>query len=455
MDEKDLHDATQYTTADVLDRLTLACDGAFMTGVLQPLIVRLFGVDGQLRDCAVRDARLKLYENPASWKKSSLSVCYYLDLERATPVAPIVYAKTFLRGCATQMHDPFVTRVRVGALDFLLWSFPNDPKLTQLRNLTLPERILAALPTNALASLFGERLNFPQTAAHVVKYVPEKACTIKYEIPEYGARNKITVYAKSYIGDDGVTASERMWRLWHRATSKDGIAALRFPKPLGYDANCRTVWQLGIVGTPLKPALRSSDRAKYVAQLARGLAELHQSKLLAPKTPSIPQRIAECAKKARKVRRVCAELDSWLDVVLCEIRDEGLRLSQRAPAQVTIYGDFHHEQVLIRQEQLFFFDFDSFATGDAEQDLAEFIVALYFACEEIKFVRECAQEFVCDYRRLVPWRVDVNRLYWHALVEYYDRAYRLYLRQEPHWQSSLRERLRDASAVRAICPHLA
>jgi aminoglycoside phosphotransferase (APT) family kinase protein len=104
-----------------------------------------------------------------------------------------------------------------------------------------------------------------------------------------------------------------------------------------------------------------------------------------------------------------------------------------APAQpCLIYGDFHCGQLLVTSDdRVVLLDFDAFAMGDPERDLAEFMVDLHFLGLDPHLVEAMCACLVASYERHAGRAVQRGHLAWHLLHQLLDKAYHWYVQLRP------------------------
>jgi aminoglycoside phosphotransferase (APT) family kinase protein len=104
-----------------------------------------------------------------------------------------------------------------------------------------------------------------------------------------------------------------------------------------------------------------------------------------------------------------------------------------------MYWDFHVDQLLAQDGKVAFFDFDELAIGDPLQDIANFIVDLQFRDVNPILARRMAKSLYDAYRSQVQWEVSIDRVRWHARVQFINKAYRVYVQQSSHVKETVKE----------------
>ncbi len=317
----------------------------------------VFGHTRQLQRCSVLHSTYRSYLRPASWAKSTLSVCYRMDFDGEDDI--VLYAKIFLNGLseaawASLAHGdvpPNTVPRHIPALDMIVWRFPEDPAMPQLATLLAPEQMRGYLPYAQLPP----GLCYPKDLAHLsvnrVGYVPEHACTVRYQLtfqptnqraaPTHSAPapQSLTLYAKTYRADKATEVCSRHERLWKAAGS--GATALKMAQALGCDRELNVFWLLGVTGGALSETLNVSNYERYLQQAAQGIALVHGSDVQVPAAVSVTELSLQCLKKLDKLSAVQQTSASRLEA----IREYVLRAPMLSATRL-IHGDFHIGQLL-------------------------------------------------------------------------------------------------------------
>jgi Phosphotransferase enzyme family len=407
----------------------------------------------EIRDCVILDAKLKTYLKTTSKKKSTLSACYQLALREgaAGPVFQrIVYLKVFLGGRSREafrllvrngISDPEFHNsvVHVPEQDLILWRFPHDPALPQLRHLVDLMAIEQHLPLEGLKQIGAH--STPQVVArHLVNYRPEIRCTNRYTLYDSTQDRIDELFGKTFCDSQGQTLYERLQFFWDRSLADP--EAMAIAQPLGYSAAINTVWQRGVPGTPLIQVLNPSNHKHYITELARGLVSLHTSQVPGLSIHSPMDQVGEAYKKLTKLSDAVPSLSE----TCVTIADD---LEHTAPQASTIpscpiHWDFHIQQILAHKGRVVFCDLDELVIGDPIQDLANFMVDLHFRDLDQHVVRSLSTELYRTYQRQVEWDVPSERLAWHTRLQFINKAYRHYLRFAPGFEGTVEQILQLA-----------
>ncbi len=430
-----------------------------LRGLLQDRGDELFGRRVTVASCTVIDSRYKTYQKSSSWPKSTLSICYRVSLVEPED-SIIFYAKVYLDGRSraewerlkpTSGSDVRHAVIYLPTLDMIVWRFPYDPSILHLPEILLPERVRHHLPFDRLPPGLSDPADLTNVTVELVKYYPEKCCTARHRLQWQGsdarASRMLTVYGKTYSNERGRAVHERLQHFWD-------TAAFKVPQPLGYNGTIQTVWTLGIEGLPLAEVVDRLNYKHYLGQVGRCLAAVHASDL-GGEAITVAELLADCIKKIDKLSLACPPCAAQLAAAAPALQRVGERLEARSRPGRTLYGDFHIGQMLAHGSDVYFFDLDSFAVGDPERDLAEFIVSLLFYEVEPQLVCLMTLALVESYRVSVSWKIEIDRLYWYALVEYVTRAYGFYRQQRPGWAGALQRSLTNLPSLEAAILELA
>ncbi len=424
----------------------------------------LFGQPVTIDTCSVIDSLYKTYANPASWPKSTLSVCWRLHLVGGAESA-IFYAKVFLAGRShaawLALDKPIVDAqalpavMHLPALDMIVWRFPHDPSIRHLPDAVLPHRVRQRLPLGALMPP-GVNVEQVQLSIEAVQYQPEKCCTTRYRVHRHddrapGAQAPLVIYGKTYSDDRGGQVHARQMHYWR-------AAAFAICQPLGYDDAIKTVWSLGIEGVPLAGVIAPDNHQRLLGQVGRCLAAVHASDLQqigAMKEVALAELLEDCIKKIGKLGRACPPCAAPLAQLIAPVQQLGVQVAQSASVRHALHGDFHIGQMLLCGDEVYVFDFDSFTAGDPEKDLAEFIVALLFQAYEPAFARQLALALMDAYGAQARWKIRIDHLRWYALVEFVTRCWRFYRQQQTGWDGALQRGVAHLGELEALIVALA
>ena len=401
----------------------------------------------------IQDARLKTFIKSSSKIKSTLSVCYrFLLGEHPTnPCSPgLVYLKAYVDGRSAQAFrsltrdrstdaDRTQTAIHMPEQDAIIWRFPDDPALPHLSQLIDLRTVTQHLPVEGLHQI-GIRVTPQLKARHIVNYRPELRCTNRYDLYDPCLDQTYQLFGKTFRHNEGQSLYTRLQFFWDRSLADP--EAMAIAQPLGYNAEINTVWQRGIPGVPLAHVLTAFNYEHYIAELARGLVSLHTSQVPGLTTHSPIDHVTEAHKKLLKLSDAVPSLANTCRAMADDL--EQLAPPASAIPSCPIHWDFHIQQLLAHGRRLVFCDLDELVIGDPVQDLANFMVDLHFRDLDQQLVRRISSALYGAYQRRVEWEVPLDRLAWHARLQFINKAYRHYLRFAPGFENSVEQILQLA-----------
>ena len=390
--------------------------------------------------CAIEHSRYKTYLKVQSRPRSSLSVCYRFGLTGcgARSREVLVYVKAYLGGRSWSEWEKLaplrdVDRhgsppvIHLPELDAIAWRFPHDPALAHLREVIEPGRVRAHVPWRLLPhGVPGpDRTAVSSSVAH---YRPETRCTTRYDLRwnEAGAPRELTIYGKTFNGDEGRAIYDRMRHLWE--ISRQNADHLRVPQPLAYTDAVHTIWQHAVPGAPLLRVVDATNYVHYLDAVAKGLATIHTSGLSGSIAITPDDHLAESCKKSLKLSEAFPGLVRPLQALIRHLETE---MPAAHTSRTLIHGDLQMHQLLANGGHVAFLDFDECADGDPAQDLANVVVNLHFDGVPPTLVDAMSSVLLASYRRAIDGEVPAHRLDWYARVQFLNKAYRAYLRHAP------------------------
>jgi hypothetical protein len=438
-------DAFLYGWSDfeetIMDELTILADPSVMRTLLLERLPLLCPGSWTIRSCDVQHVRYASKKKP---ENASLAACYHLGLRDSNSGSTrtlILYCKAFRDGRSQKEIDSLAQKnADIPALrslphhfhdlDLLVWVFPEDPSIPHLQEVSDPERVMAHLPYSSLPKSLHGASDVKSVNVHVVNYRPELRCTTRYDLG-WGTADQphhLTIFGKTFRNGEGQDVYTRSLYLWNRFYAVD--EDVLFPQPLGYNAAVQTLWQLGVEGTPICAVIGEDNCDSYLRTVAKGLAMVHNSDLAGLPQWTIAEHLTEFDKKIEKLRRATPSLVKELDLLA-----ERIHFNAPRPSDIPlrpVYWDFHVGQLLARDGKVAFFDFDELVIGDPLQDLANFTVDLQFRGLNKILVQQMAKSLYDSYRFQVKWEVPIDRVRWHARIQFINKAYRVYIQQSPN-----------------------
>jgi hypothetical protein len=199
-------------------------------------------------------------------------------------------------------------------------------------------------------------------AYRVVRYRPHQRCTLDAVV---GGQAR---YAKVLAGGSAPAVHRAGMELWD--ASRRGELGFRVAAPDRLDAPAGTVWQHALPGAGVKERLLTAEGPALAERMGAALASLALSRA---RPAAVLDRRAAFGRTLRVARDLAAHvpaLGARVDALLAEIQ----RLHDAAPPRPLrpVHGAPHPPQWLDAAGELALVDFDRFALGERERDVAVF-----------------------------------------------------------------------------------
>ncbi|THJ13471.1 MAG: aminoglycoside phosphotransferase family protein [Nitrospira sp. CG24C] len=346
-------------------------------------------------------------------------------------------------------------------LELVLWSFPNDRKMTTLPTAIEPARFTSVILPTLLASHLGQGWQILGTGSQVVHYVGEHTCTVKMSVdlshPLKNGLQTIILFGKTYYNEEGAETDRVMRQLWDSEARRSGRLALA--KPLGYDTQARTLWQLAVPGITLETC--DIDRPEFLSFLreaAGAVGALHQTSVSGARSVTSADLISNLKSVASiliRYRPTCSP--ALLPLVNRLIAQADMILAHQS---ATLHGDLHLKNFLVDDARVTLIDLDNVCTGSPYLDLGSLIAGLHtyriLHEDSEETVPQLAEAFLQTYETHVSWPVHRDLVNWHTAVALItERAYRCVTRLKEGRPAMIEElialagRLSQAAASRA------
>jgi len=315
-------------------------------------------------------------------------------------------------------------------LDMVLWSFPNDRKMTTLPTATEPARVTSVILPTLLASHLGQGWQILGTGSQVVHYVGEHTCTVKMSVdlthPLKSGLQTLILFGKTYYNEEGAETDRVMRQLWDSGARRSGRLALA--QPLGYDTQAKTLWQLAVPGITLETC--DIDRPEFLSFLreaADAIGALHQTSVSG--TRSLTS--ADLVSNLRSVTSILIRCRPTCSQTLLPLVDRLIAQADMVPAcpTATLHGDLHLKNFLVDAARVTLIDLDNVCTGSPYLDLGSLIAGLHAYSilheDSEETVPQLAEAFLQAYETHVPWPVRRDLVNWHtAIALITERAHR-------------------------------
>jgi hypothetical protein len=203
----------------------------------------------------------------------------------------------------------------------------------------------------------------------LLRYRPHRRCTM-HVTDDHGT------WIVKVLGDDrGEVFHRDADELWQ--ASRRGELAFAVAKPHRWDASTHSVWQGLVPGVPLSPVLLGVDGVSCANQIGEALGTLAQSNVRPSATCTSADQMERTRGAVDQAIRRLPELGDDLGQILQELasRHQALPPDHLVP----VHGAPHMHQWLIDDDQhLGLIDFDRFALGEVELDIATLIAELHY-----------------------------------------------------------------------------
>lgn len=249
--------------------------------------------------------------------------------------------------------------------------------MTQIAQLQLIED--SELDT--LSIIFRENPN-----AKIVKYSPHKRCLLQIE--KDGKEFFVKIYPKKFLKRErGEKIHEIGEKLWQFAEEK----RINFcvPKSVFWCKKTRAVWQEKFAGEQFT-ATRGGTKIAF--EIGAGVAIISKLEIVPPRFFDRQEQIKDSHEFAEKIEKFAPYLNAKID------RFFNLAENAKLPTEklVPIHGDMHIDQWLYDGKQLALLDFEDFSLGEAERDLASFIVQIKVEYPHLD--KEFIESFLAGFR---------------------------------------------------------
>jgi hypothetical protein len=320
-------------------------------------------------------------------------------------------------------HDPFVSLVyeAQGAPQAIVRMevFEGFPRIDSAgQALTFDRRIgwlrITPFPCDPVLTTLGDVLESPGEAT-VVRYRPYRRCTIRFDHGEH------TRFAKVFPDEGGARVHADGQTLWKAASH--GRLGFLVAQPHRWDGTTHTLWQEELPGIPAAPVLFGAEGAELASRMGRAAASLVCSELRPSEVFDGEVQLQRSMRYGEDLVRRIPQLQADVETLLTTLTETHAALGDR-PLR-PIHGAPHPQQWLIAGERLGLVDFDRFALGDPELDVATFLGELDFE-EELRVpVEQLAKAFLAGYES-VAGRLEPRLL----------MAYRAHKRLAKAWRSA-------------------
>ena len=321
-------------------------------------------------------------------------------------------------------------------LELVLWSFPNDRKMTTLPTATEPARFTSVILPKLIAAHLGQGWQILGTTSQVVHYVGEHTCTVKMSVdlshPSQNGLQTMTLFGKTYYNEDGAETYRVMQQLWNSEARRSGQLALA--KPLGYDSETKTLWQLAVQGITMETCdIDRPEFLPFLREAAGAVGGLH----LAPLSDARSVTVADLITTLKSITSILIRCRPTCGQALLPLVHRLVAQADMIPAHpsATVHGDLHLKNFLVDDARVTLIDLDNVCTGSPYLDLGSLIAGLHTYSilheKSEETVPRLVESFLQAYETHVPWPVRRDLVDWHTAVALVtERAYRCVTRHK-------------------------
>ena len=291
----------------------------------------------------------------------------------------------------------------------------------------------------ALPTLRAVLRAFPD--ARVVRYRPQKRCTLVATCPETGER----LYLKVLADERGQQICESGRALWEVSSQLAfRVAPVRFWKP-----ELRLLAHGEVAGAPAFNTLMSDAGAELAAKIGAALATLARAPLICTLADAVEDQNARTTKYLKRLKKMIGGETEILRDVTAQFAQRALQFGSEEA--FVLHGAPHPHQWLTSASGPGLIDFDRLSAGPRELDVATFLAELDF--ESIKPGRHTALEaaFIGAYEH-VSGPLDPAQLCVYRAHKHVAKALRAALSLHPDCEVRARQALASAQSLLEATP---
>ena len=317
-------------------------------------------------------------------------------------------------------------------VEMVVWSFPNDRKLTHLPEMLDLSFLYDLLPRRLTSLGLHQSKCLRQIKADIIHYLPERSCMIRYELElenrESGEVVPVAVFGKIYPDESGGEVYRIMGQL---SGQMEGV---KIAKPLGYDPELKVLWQSEIPGRPFKQEeIGLPDCGKVMAQMAVAVAAFHRTRLSSQRQFKLEDMKALLKETDDLAKKTCPQLTDRIGFLVHSLLTRSETIGRASSPITPIHGDLKIGNMLINEGKVGLIDMDCVCLGDPLYDIGSFIANFYYngiliGCDESR-IRALVEAFCRVYSEQVKWEVSQERLHWHIAAAFIYEIARRSIRQ--------------------------
>ena len=207
----------------------------------------------------------------------------------------------------------------------------------------------------------------------VMRYRPTRRCTIRFD--RDGQSRFAKVYPKKFWrygrGENLISTGQALYQ-----AARGGKLAFAVAKPIGWDAELRTLWQERLEGASALTHLFGAEAMALARRMGEAAATLTLCEVKPHKTFDWMEQVSSSIRSGKELAHHVPHLAGPVSELLEALAGihSGIGVKPLRP----IHGDLDASQWLYEGGRLGLADFDDFALGDPELDVANFLVELEF-----------------------------------------------------------------------------
>lgn len=196
----------------------------------------------------------------------------------------------------------------------------------------------------------------------ILRYRPGHRCTLRGDTD---AGPRIVKVAAG--GERHILGARLLWGV--RAQLPFAVT-----EPCGWDPATESAWYVVVPGTPVAADLLGPDAADLIVRLGTALAGLARAPIRPQGREGAEEQLARSGRAATRATAALPDLGGELVKLLADLERRHAQLAPRP--LVPVHGAPHQHQWLADGRRLGLIDFDRFALGDPELDLATLLAEL-------------------------------------------------------------------------------
>lgn len=314
--------------------------------------------------------------------------------------------------------------------EMVVWTFPNDRRLTALPQLLDAEYLIAYLSPKLDAMGLDHTCTITAIETDILHYLPERSCMIRYHLTIEsrltGAGSERTIYGKIYRDESGAETYSVMRQL----TTQLPRTAI----PFAYDQKLRTLWQSHVPGKPFVwEMLEPHGSLGVLHTMGQFLAEFHCCHIQSSCRFGLLDIEESLRETIDLARQTYPELATRIQSIVNRLLARRDCLSWSNQIGTPIHRDLKMSNFLIDDENLNLIDMDCVCIGDPLTDIASLITDLHLnglhAGTSSRSTSEIVDAFRSAYTETVPYGVSDPHLNWYTAAAFIHESTRRSIRQ--------------------------